>query len=116
MTSGGAGVPLPWPETVSDEPSAIAAVNPMDARSRFNIMARIIIAAIPKRRKALSMRRLRRLLVVAAQVCVAAVVVHTLLVGIQYTLFPAVHGQAKPNTAAQTNGTRGAKPYTTWSM
>ena len=65
------------------------------------------------------MRRLRRHLVLAAQVCVAAVV--TLLVGIQYTLIPPVHGQAplwgqaKPSTAATTNGTRGAKPYTTWT-
>jgi quinoprotein glucose dehydrogenase len=61
------------------------------------------------------MRRLRRLVVLAAKVVVAAVVVHTLLVGIQYTLDPPVHGQAKPNTSAQTNGTRGARPYTTWA-
>ena len=61
------------------------------------------------------MRRLRRLLELAALVCVGAVVVHTLLVGIQYTLVPPVHGQAKPSTAASTNGTRGAKPYTTWA-
>jgi quinoprotein glucose dehydrogenase len=61
------------------------------------------------------MRRLRRVVVIAATVTVTAVVVHTLLVGVQYTLIPPVHGQAKPSTSAQTNGTRGAKPYTTWA-
>jgi quinoprotein glucose dehydrogenase len=43
------------------------------------------------------------------------VIVHTLLVGVQYTLAPPVLVQTKPSTAASTNGTRGAKPYTTWA-
>jgi hypothetical protein len=40
---------------------------------------------------------------------------HTLLSVTDHGLVSTVQGQTKPSTSAQTNGTRGAKPYTTWT-
>jgi hypothetical protein len=47
ITSGGAAAL--WPETASDAMSAVIAANSIDARSRLDMMARIIIAAILQR-------------------------------------------------------------------
>ena len=61
------------------------------------------------------MRRLRRLVVLVLSLGTTAVLVHSFLVLVSNALIVDVGGQARPNTSAQTNGTRGAKPYTTWA-
>jgi glucose dehydrogenase len=61
------------------------------------------------------MRRLRRLVVLILALGTIAVVVHSFLPLLDRGLSVAVSGQARQSTAAQTNGTRGAKPYTTWA-
>ncbi len=61
------------------------------------------------------MRRLRRLVVLALGLGTTAFLVHSLLAVVSSVLVVDIGGQARPNTSAQTNGTRGAKPYTTWA-
>jgi glucose dehydrogenase len=61
------------------------------------------------------MRRLRRLVVLAAGLGTAAFLVQSALVTFDQGLVVDVGGQARQSTAAATNGTRGAKPYTTWT-
>ena len=61
------------------------------------------------------MRRLRRLIVPAVGLGATALLLHSLLVVLDRGLVSSLSGQTKPSTSAQTNGTRGAKPYTTWA-
>jgi quinoprotein glucose dehydrogenase len=61
------------------------------------------------------MRRLRRLVALILSVGTAAFLVYTFLPLLDHGLSVNVSGQARPSTSAQTNGTRGAKPYTTWA-
>ncbi len=61
------------------------------------------------------MRGLRRLVVLVLSFGTAAFLFHTVLAVIDRGLVTTVRGQAKPSTSATTNGTRGAKPYTTWA-
>ena len=61
------------------------------------------------------MRRLRRLVVLAVSLGTAAFLVHSFLAVIDQGLVSGVLSQARQSTAASTNGTRGAKPYTTWA-
>ena len=61
------------------------------------------------------MRRLRRLVVLALGLGTAAFLVHSFLPVFSGGIVVNVGGQARQSTAAQTNGTRGAKPYTTWT-
>jgi glucose dehydrogenase len=65
--------------------------------------------------KGILMRRLRRLVVLAVSLGTAAFLVHSFLAVIDRGLVSDVRGQARQSTAGQTNGTRGAKPYTTWT-
>ena len=61
------------------------------------------------------MRRLRRFVVLALSAGAAAFLFHSVLVLVDQGIVSAVRGQARTSTAASTNGTRGAKPYTTWT-
>ena len=61
------------------------------------------------------MRRLRRLVVLALGLGTTAFLVHSFLPVFSGGIVVNVGGQARQSTAAQTNGTRGAKPYTTWT-
>src|SRR5688572_29103491 len=61
------------------------------------------------------MWRLRRFVVLALSAGAAAFLFHSVLVLVDQGIVSAVRGQARTSTAAQTNGTRGAKPYTTWT-
>ena len=60
-------------------------------------------------------RRVRRLVVLAVSLSTAAFLLHSILAGGGQGFVSAVRGQARQSTAASTNGTRGAKPYTTWT-
>ena len=62
------------------------------------------------------MRRLGRVAVLAIGLGATLFLLHSFLVVLDKGLVGPLLGQAKPNTSAQTNGTRGAKPYTTWPM
>ena len=48
-------------------------------------------------------------------VLAGALVAHTLFVAGEYLFSKPLQGQTRQSTAASTNGTRGAKPYTTWT-
>jgi glucose dehydrogenase len=61
------------------------------------------------------MRRLRRLVVLVLALGAIAFLVHSFLPLLDRGVSVAVSGQARQSTSAQTNGTRGAKPYTTWA-
>jgi len=61
------------------------------------------------------MRRLGRVAVLAGGVLAAALAVHTLFVVGDYLFIKPLQGQGRQTTAASTNGTRGAKPYTIWT-
>jgi quinoprotein glucose dehydrogenase len=61
------------------------------------------------------MLRFGRSVVLAASLIAAAFLAHSLFVVMDHALVIPVLGQSKPSTASQTNGTRGAKPYTTWT-
>src|SRR5688572_21535686 len=61
------------------------------------------------------MWRLRRFVVLALSAGAAAFLFHSVLVLVDQGIVSAVRGQARTSTAASTNGTRGAKPYTTWT-
>src|SRR6187401_587392 len=61
------------------------------------------------------MRRLRRVAGLAFAIGATLFLLHSLLVVLDKGLVSPLLSQAKPNTSAQTNGTRGAKPYTTWA-
>src|SRR6187401_3181725 len=61
------------------------------------------------------MRRLRRVAGLAFAIGATLFLLHSLLVVLDKGLVSPLLGQTKPSTAAQTNGTRGAKPYTTWT-
>ena len=61
------------------------------------------------------MRRLRRLVVLALGLGTTAFLVHSFVPVLSSGLVLDLGGQARQSTAAQTNGTRGAKPYTTWT-
>ena len=65
--------------------------------------------------KGILMRRLRRLVVLALSLGTTALLVHSFLPVFSSGIVVDVGGQARPSTSAQTNGTRGAKPYTTWA-
>ena len=60
------------------------------------------------------MRRVRRP-VLLLSLGTTAFLLHSLLEVVDQGFVSAVRGQARTNTAASTNGTRGAKPYTTWT-
>jgi len=62
------------------------------------------------------MRGLRRLVVLALGLGATALLLHSFLLVLDKGLVSPLLGQTKASTAAQTNGTRGAKPYTTWTM
>jgi glucose dehydrogenase len=59
--------------------------------------------------------RVRRLVLLTASLSTAAFIFHSILAGGDQGFFGAVRGQGRQSTAASTNGTRGAKPYTTWT-
>jgi hypothetical protein len=61
------------------------------------------------------MRRLGRRAVLALGLGATAFLLQSFLVVLDKGLVRPLLGQAKPSTSAQTNGTRGAKPYTTWT-
>ena len=61
------------------------------------------------------MRRVRRFALLTVSLGTAAFLVHSILVGIDHGIVSDVRGQVRQSTAASTNGTRGAKPYTTWT-
>jgi glucose dehydrogenase len=61
------------------------------------------------------MRRFRRSVVLTVGLGASALLFHSLLSVVDGGLVSAVRGQARQSTAASTNGTRGAKPYTTWT-
>jgi len=60
------------------------------------------------------MGRLKRLFVLASSLFATAVLAHLLLV-VTGGLVTGVEGQARVSSSASTNGTSGAKPYTTWT-
>ena len=60
-------------------------------------------------------RRVRRLVLLTVGLSTAAFLFHSILAGGGQGFVSAVRGQARQSTAASTNGTRGAKPYTTWT-
>jgi glucose dehydrogenase len=61
------------------------------------------------------MRSLGRPAAFVGYVLAAALAVHTILAAVDYVFSEPLQGQARQSTAASTNGTRGAKPYTTWT-
>src|SRR5687768_8774602 len=60
------------------------------------------------------MRRLRRSVVLVLSLGATAFLFQSFLAVVDQDV-SAVRGQARTSTAASTNGTRGAKPYTTWT-
>ena len=61
------------------------------------------------------MRRLRRFVVLLLTLGTAAFLLNSALPLLDSGVTVDLSGQAKQGTSAQTNGTRGAKPYTTWT-
>jgi quinoprotein glucose dehydrogenase len=61
------------------------------------------------------MGRLGRLLVLASSLFAAPFLAHSLLVVASGGLVTGVGGQARAGNSPSTNGTRGARPYTTWT-
>jgi glucose dehydrogenase len=61
------------------------------------------------------MRGSKQFVVAAAGLVAAALLAHSFLVVTAGGLVTDVRGQARPGSAASTNGTRGARPYRTWT-
>src|SRR5687767_2340713 len=61
------------------------------------------------------MRRLRRSVVLVLSLGATAFLFQSFLAVVDQDIVSAVRGQARTSTAASTNGTRGAKPFTTWT-
>ena len=60
------------------------------------------------------MRRLGRVAGLALGLGATLFLLHSFLVVLDKGIVSPLLGQGKPNTPPQTNGPRGAKPYTTW--